>query len=1410
MVAVISGNGVGLERSSAWVLGSRGQVGAATHGRSTEDVFVNAANGNLVITDTDEFLIGRGVDASIARTYNSQGGWDGDNDDYWRAGVYRKLDGIPAAGNYGAAGSTIKRIDWDGSESVYTWNAAEAAYVSTDGAGAYDKLTLAGTVWTWEDGSSRVTESYAGGTGRLLSTSNAGQTSLTYTYSAAGLITKVANSNGEATELVYDAVNTSQLKQVSVRSSDNSLSTRISYEYDSNDRLESVTVDHTPTSNAADGQSYVTSYGYSGTSRLVSSIGQADGTLLGITYAFVGGKYRVATLTQTVSTGITRVTSFDYSLPKQTKVTDPAGATTILTYDDKDQLIQISYPQAAPGAAERTVSFTYTATGDVLTVSDGPGNTVTYTYDEHGNVEEEVDSAGNMISRNYDGENQLLTETRYAAPDPDGSGTGTAAGPMTSRYAYDDLGRLRYAVSAEGLVTRYDYNGYDQRTATIEFAGHRYDLTGLWASPIDDTVLDSWVSAIADKSSARRTETTYDFRGNVSTVSSYEKLNADGSFNTGSQQSKTTYVYDQRGNLLTRKAFDSVVSEVFVYDGLDRQTVVTDLHGGVTHTHFMDALGQTVVTHDNGLSQVSTYNRAGELIAHSQSHAGGNLVALTGWPTNPSTPSTSAIVDGWQNSVTYTAETEWATITLPDGTRGPAIKAAQTGAGTVGGGNFTNEAEIDVSKSYEFTYYFQINEAGNHNINFGLSASWAATAYVEAPNGSEWTDDTNPYFFISQANQQGIYTANKWYKVVGYVLASDAGLPTGTLGGVYDASSGAKVADAKTFRWNPERAVTTVHSRFFNTGGTGATGPVTYFHKPEIRQVTAPAGTGEISAVSLYRYDAAGRLRLTIDPTGQRSHILYDGSGRKKADIDADGSVAEYRYDQSNNLTSTTRYATRFSAAQLAALLDSNGNPTTAAFVPPAAHADDRWEWHVYDSAQRLVQTIDGTGATTVFKYDGASRLTSTTSYSNRISAAAITSLKAAALTPNLWASPENGGAWPKQNLVAENAWQVIHGQSAWKLTAGTSGEMPLIYPSIAAVEAGTTISATISLKAVDSVTTHDFGILGSASGWGASADSTAVIISGPGTLTRVNGGLWRISGASTTQPTRIAVTRTFKGEAETATTRFYVGTSATILAGAKVILAAPVLLKTTASTVHLPTADGALDRTNREFYDDDGRSIGTLDAEGYLTQTLYDHGGKKVRTIAYANATLVGQRATGSFAQLRTGISPSSKDIHNHFVYDARGLLRATIDGEGNLTRYTYSEQGDLEKTTTGEKVDASALGTKGPALANAVALSAWPANPASLPSGEATVTGWQNSNTLVDETGWISMVGPTGTQVAAIRATRLEPGTLGGGNTTNDVAIDGSKAYQFTYYFKLNATGHHNINFGLSAWGATALVEQ
>ena len=61
MVSIVTGSGSGLVNSSKDVLGGAGELGNAATGRAGERVTVNAATGNLVIQDRDEYLVGLSV-----------------------------------------------------------------------------------------------------------------------------------------------------------------------------------------------------------------------------------------------------------------------------------------------------------------------------------------------------------------------------------------------------------------------------------------------------------------------------------------------------------------------------------------------------------------------------------------------------------------------------------------------------------------------------------------------------------------------------------------------------------------------------------------------------------------------------------------------------------------------------------------------------------------------------------------------------------------------------------------------------------------------------------------------------------------------------------------------------------------------------------------------------------------------------------------------------------------------------------------------------------------------------------------------------------------------------------------------------------------------------------------------------
>ena len=511
------------------------------------------------------------------------------------------------------------------------------------------------------------------------------------------------------------------------------MSTRVRYAYDGSNRLSTVTVDLSPADNStADGNSYVTTYTYDGSSKRIASISQTDGTYIGFTYVLVGADYKVASYTQTVAAGTARGVTFDYSVAGRTTITDMAGAKTVLFYNANKELIQISYPADDALSAPKVVQFAYNGNGDVVSATLGPGNVIAYEYDSNGNLTKERDSAGNTIARTWSAKNELLTETKYLAADPDGAGAGQPGTPVTTRHAYDGEGHLRYTVSAEGYVTKYDYDAPGQLTLRRQYSADAYNVGGLNpGDAISMASLDTWHNGLADKSTNQYSETEYDFRGNVSRVTSWSKLTSSGWFDTSGEWTQTNYVYDQTGKLLSRYGTATSTSEHFSYDGMGRQIAATDLGGGITRTVFLDARGQTVVTNANGISEVSTYNKIGEMISLSRSTAGGNLIDLAGWPGNPGNlPSGYASVPGWVNNLSVNDETRWANTIGPDGLPVAAIQAGQQDAGDEGGGGFTNQVTIDGSKAYEFTLYFKISDLDKHSVYFGMSG-WGATAWVE-------------------------------------------------------------------------------------------------------------------------------------------------------------------------------------------------------------------------------------------------------------------------------------------------------------------------------------------------------------------------------------------------------------------------------------------------------------------------------------------------------------------------------------------------------------------------------------------------------------------------------------------------------------------------------------------------------
>ena len=313
MVTIVNGSALGLQSS---LPGTRSTVGSNVQGQNPDQVYVNSATGNLIVQDQDELLSSVGSGLSVVRTYNSQGGFDDPSGNNWRLSVEQRVFGL--TGTVNTAGSTITKEFGDGSQITYTYNASLGLYTAALGTGADDTLSYnSGTsTWTWTDGATRATEQYNSG-GQMTLSADSSNNVTHYTYTGA-LLTRITDASGQITNLDYSGNNLVDISEVS----NGATQKRVQYTYDSSNRLITVAIDLTPANDSASDPKYVTTYTYQGTTDLLASITQSDGTTVSFQYANNGGNYSVSQYTD----GDGNFTKFSYAGLSGSGATQPPVA----------------------------------------------------------------------------------------------------------------------------------------------------------------------------------------------------------------------------------------------------------------------------------------------------------------------------------------------------------------------------------------------------------------------------------------------------------------------------------------------------------------------------------------------------------------------------------------------------------------------------------------------------------------------------------------------------------------------------------------------------------------------------------------------------------------------------------------------------------------------------------------------------------------------------------------------------------------------------------------------------------------------------------------------------------------------------------------------------------------------------
>ena len=612
MVAIISGNGLGLFNASQNTLGGRGISGNSKFGQSNAQSYVNIATGNLIVQNMDQRVAANGQDILAVRTYNSQGqmsagnqwDWDGERRAFLSSGVLN------------TANSQITVVESDGHQSIYKWISG-TTYQSNEGSGAYDTINTSSNTWVWTDGQTQLKISYdSTQNGRLTSITGSDGTNVQYLYDANnGRLLKIKELNSFENELIYNYDNLGRLTSLDTRARGVTYK-KIYYSYDELSRLSEVKIDLTPSDNILDNQSYSIKYTYDGTSSRIAKILETDGTEIAFTYEQVPNTttYRVKTYQD--YTGVITLTYDDIN--KRTSVTNGLNETWVYSYDTQQQLKSISNPKA------ELTTFNYDSNGNVLSVVDALNQTQSYNYDANGNKILEIDHLGNTITRTYNGKNQILTESSYSiAASKDANGQWilpSQSNAQTTKYIYDNLDHLTFIIGAEGGVQKFSYNYLHQIIKETAYGSNYVD------SVFTDTALLNWS---ANQKTLKLTEYQYGYFGGVYKKIEYATVGQNGLGVVDNQTKITEFVDDQNGNILAevvrRGDFNSfntfqgnTIISSYAYDGLGRLILKTDANGSKSILYN----GSATVVFQGNSSYSETYDKLGHLTSTTSSATG--------------------------------------------------------------------------------------------------------------------------------------------------------------------------------------------------------------------------------------------------------------------------------------------------------------------------------------------------------------------------------------------------------------------------------------------------------------------------------------------------------------------------------------------------------------------------------------------------------------------------------------------------------------------------------------------------------------------------------------------------------------------------------------------------------------------
>jgi RHS repeat-associated protein len=559
---------------------------------------VSCATGNLIETQTDFSIGGRGVGLELTRTYNSQAAAAGEHGAFgygWTSSFNDHLVVEKAnkkATLYQAEGSAVPFTEESGgSFAAPAWS---QDILNGTEAGGYT-LTLA----------DQTKYKFAGSSGRLESVTDRNGNATTLAYNAEGHLETITDPVSRKIKLKYNS-------EGFVESAEDPMGHVVKYTYESGN-LKSVTQ---PAESSLRWQ-----FKYDGSHEITE---MTDGRG-GKTTNEYNGSHQVIKQTDPNEHTLT----FEYE-SFLTKITNKStGSVTLERFTSNDEPYLMTRGFGTESATTET--FTYNAAGQVLAATNGDGYTTSYGYDSAGDRTSMTDPDNDETKWTYDSSHDVETMTtpkgetttikREAHGNPEvierpapGSKT------QTTKYKYTAHGEVESVTNPLEHTWKYEYDAKGDKTAEIDPEGNKRT----WEYNEDSQAIAS-VSPRGNVAGGKPTEFTTkierDAQGRPLTITdplkhtTKYKYDGDGNVEkvTDGNGHTTTYTYNADNQVTKVEAPNKSVTET-EYDGAGQVTVQTD--GNKHKTKYKRNIIEEVTEVTNPLRRVTTkeYDGAGNLI----------------------------------------------------------------------------------------------------------------------------------------------------------------------------------------------------------------------------------------------------------------------------------------------------------------------------------------------------------------------------------------------------------------------------------------------------------------------------------------------------------------------------------------------------------------------------------------------------------------------------------------------------------------------------------------------------------------------------------------------------------------------------------------------------------------------------